>query len=76
MSVDVGDGIWRTQADHGAKRYRVQDLAFLFAGAHAGGHARVLALSVDAGKIWRALAILNAFRLDGSAYEMEIVSLA
>lgn len=67
LAVNIDDGIWWTQANHGTKRYRVENLAFLFTGAHTGGQTRILAFGVDASEIQRTFAVLRAFRLDRSA---------
>lgn len=67
LAADVGDGVWRTQTDHGAKWQRVQNLAFLLAGAHIGRQAWILTSGVDTSEIRRAFAVLCAFRLDRGA---------
>ena len=35
--IYVGNGVWRTSADHRTKRHRVQYFALLFTRAHVGG---------------------------------------
>lgn len=47
LAVNIGDRVGWAQADHRAKRYRIQDFALLFTGAHTSGHARVLTFGVD-----------------------------
>lgn len=66
LAVNIGDRVRWTQADHCTKRYRVQDFAFLFTGAHTGtGQTWILTFGVNASEIQRAFAVLCAFRLDG-----------
>lgn len=65
LAINIGDRVRWTQADHRTERYRIQDFALLFTGAHTSGHARVLTFGINTSKIQCAFAVLCALRLNG-----------